>query len=463
MTDKVRNYMKQYNMLAPGDTVVTGVSGGADSLCLLFMLKEFAEEMSLQLAVVHVNHGIREEAGEDAAYVKKLCEELNVPFYLRKADVEKIARSQGISTEEAGRNVRYEAFFEVLQQLGKEKQGKIAVAHTANDRAETMLFHLFRGTGLTGLSGIKPVRGQIIRPLLCLSREEIEQYLAKKEISFCIDRTNNEDTYTRNKIRHHILPFAENNICTGAVEHMNRTAEMLLETEEFLREQTNQVFDKIVEKQENGFYIGVRAFTEQPKLLQKRLLLLCMEKLAAGRKDIGLVHIEDMLALFIKAGNKEQTLPYGIVARREFEKVFIGTDRQSDGKKSVEKKEITVPGEVEIEGFGVLEFSVFEYDKSKIIPEKTYTKWFDYDKIVKSLVLRTRQTGDYLTINEALSKKTLKKYFIEEKISKNERENLYVLADGSHIIWVPGYRISQYYKVSPETKRILQVHLRGGN
>lgn len=463
MTDKVRNYMKQYNMLAPGDTVVTGVSGGADSLCLLFMLKEFAEELSLQLTVVHVNHGIREEAGEDAAYVKKLCEELNVPFYLREADVEKIARSQGISTEEAGRNVRYEAFFEVLQQLGKEKQGKIAVAHTANDRAETMLFHLFRGTGLTGLSGIKPVRGQIIRPLLCLSREEIEQYLAKKEISFCIDRTNNEDTYTRNKIRHHILPFAENNICTGAVGHMNRTAEMLLETEEFLREQTNQVFDKIVEKQENGFYIGVRAFTEQPKLLQKRLLLLCMEKLAAGRKDIGLVHIEDMLALFIKAGNKEQTLPYGIVARREFEKVFIGTDRQSDGKKSVEKKEITVPGEVEIEGFGVLEFSVFEYDKSKIIPEKTYTKWFDYDKIVKSLVLRTRQTGDYLTINEALSKKTLKKYFIEEKISKNERENLYVLADGSHIIWVPGYRISQYYKVSPETKRILQVHLRGGN
>ena len=117
MIEKVRNYIKQYNMLVPGDTVVTGVSGGADSLCLLFMLKEFAQEMSLKLAVVHVNHGIREEAAEDAAYVKKICEELDVPFYLKEADVEEIAKSQGISTEEAGRNVRYAAFAEVLAQL----------------------------------------------------------------------------------------------------------------------------------------------------------------------------------------------------------------------------------------------------------------------------------------------------------------------------------------------------------
>ena len=210
MIEKVRKYIKQYDMLMPGDTVVAGVSGGADSLCLLFMLKEFAKEMPLQLAVVHVNHGIREEATEDAAYVKQICEELDVPFFLKEADVEGIAKSQGISTEEAGRNVRYEAFSEVLGE--HFTAGKIAVAHNANDRAETMLFHLFRGTGLTGLSGIKPVRGQIIRPLLCLSREEIEQYLVKKEIAFCIDRTNNEDTYTRNKIRHHILPFAEENI-----------------------------------------------------------------------------------------------------------------------------------------------------------------------------------------------------------------------------------------------------------
>ena len=166
--------------------------------------------------------------------------------------------------------------------------------------------------------------------------------------------------------------------------------------------------------------------------------------------------------MFTKEGNKEQMLPYGMTARREFEKVFIGVNRPADFDMLIDEKNISIPGEVEIKGVGVFEFSVFEYDKSKIIPEKTYTKWLDYDKIKKSLVLRTRQTGDYLTINEALSKKTLKKYYIEEKIPRNERENLYVLADGSHIVWVPGYRISQYYKISPETKNILQVHLRGG-
>lgn len=463
MIEKVRNYMQQYKMLVPGDTVVTGVSGGADSLCLLFMLKEFAEEMSLQLAVVHVNHGIREEAGEDAVYVEKICKELEVPFFLKEADVEAIAKSQGISTEEAGRNVRYEAFYEVLKQLNAEEQGKIAVAHNANDRAETMLFHLFRGTGLTGLSGIKPVRDRIIRPLLCLDREEIEQYLEKKEVTFCIDRTNNEDTYTRNKIRHHILPFAENNICTGAVSHMNRTAEMLLETEEFLREQTISIYNKIVEEKGNSVYVSVKEFINQPRLLQKRILLLCMEKIAAGRRDIGLVHIENILSLFTKEGNKELALPYGMSARRDFEKIFIGADSSKEIKKVSGEIEVLIPGEIEIEGIGVLEFRVFEYDKSKIIPEKTYTKWLDYDKIEKSLVLRTRQTGDYLTINKTLSKKTLKKYFIEEKIPKNERENIYVLAEGSHIIWVPGHRISQYYKITSETRNILQVHLRGGS
>ena len=468
MIEKVKNYVKQYKMLVPGDIVVAGVSGGADSLCLLFMLEEIAEEMPLQIAVVHVNHGIREEAGEDAAYVEKICKELNVPFFLKEADVEAIAKRQGISTEEAGRNVRYEAFLEVLTQLRgaelltKGARGKIAVAHTANDRAETMLFHLFRGTGLTGLSGIKPVRDRIIRPLLCLNREEIERYLEKKEIAFCIDRTNNEDTYTRNKIRHHILPYAEKNICTGTISHMNKTAEMLLETEEFLREQTARIYSGIAEEKENGIYISVKDFLEHPKLLQKRILLLCMEKLAAGRRDIGLVHIEDTLSLFVKEGNKEQILPYGIAARREFDKVFIGTDRRNSAEMHIEERKISIPGEIEIEGTGVFEFCVFEYDKSKIIPEKTYTKWLDYDKIEQSLVLRTRQTGDYLTINEELSKKTLKKYFIEEKIPKSERENLYVLAEGSHIVWVPGHRISQYYKITSQTKNILQVHLRGG-
>jgi len=461
MIEKVRNYVEQYGMLSPNDTVVAGVSGGADSLCLLFLLNEFAYEMPLNIVVVHVNHKLRKEAGEDASYVRRICTDLEIPFFLKEFDVEELAKKQGISTEEAGRNVRYRAFYEVLEQCpGTGGRGKIAVAHTANDRAETMLFHLFRGTGLTGLSGIKPVRGQIIRPLLCLERTEIEKYLEEKGAAFCIDRTNCEDTYTRNKIRHHILSYAEENICGSSVSHMNRTAEMLLETEEFLKEQTLQIYRRIVKKQDAGSYISVKEFRDLPLLLQKRVLLLCMEEIKTGRKDIGAVHIETVRELFYKEGNKEQFLPHGICARREFDNVFIG--KQTEAEKNPVIKLVHIPGEIEIEGLGVFEFTCLEYDKSKIIPEKTYTKWFDYDKIIKSLVLRTRQTGDYLTIDEALSKKTLKKYLIQEKVPQVKRDKTYVLAEENHILWVIGYRISQYYKVGPKTKKILQVRLRGG-
>ncbi len=481
MIEKVRQYVERYGMLLPGDTVVAGISGGADSLCLLFLLHEFAKEIPLHILAVHINHRIRKEAEADAAYVKQICERLKVPFFLREYDVEQIARKQGISTEEAGRNVRYQAFKEILDQhlfkradqagenaFSTENRGKIAVAHTANDRAETMLFHLFRGTGLTGLSGIKPVRGQIIRPLLCLERVEIEEYLREKEIPFCIDHTNYEDTYTRNKIRHHVLSYAETNICDRSVSHMNRTAEMLMETEEFVREQALQAYEKISKKTKAGSYIEVRKFKELHAVLQRSVLLLCMEELKEGRKDIGAVHIEAVRELFYKEGNKEQSLPGEILAKREFDTVFIGTGSSfgTNPEKISERASlinpVLIPGEIKIEGIGVFEFTCLEYDKSKIIPEKTYTKWFDYDKIVKSLVLRTRQTGDYLTINDALSKKTLKKYLIQEKVPERERDKTLVLADGNHILWVIGYRISQYYKVGPKTKKVLQVRLRGG-
>ena len=207
------------------------LSGGADSVCLFLMLCELAEEIDFHLAVVHVNHKIRPEAAADAAYVEELCKSRNIPFILEEKDVKEYAREKHLSEEEAGREVRYQAFEEALGKYGscsgeKEGQGRIAVAHNANDRAETMLFHLFRGTGLTGAGGIRAVRGHIVRPLLCLRREEIEEYLGKKGVFFCIDRTNLEDTYTRNRIRNHILPFAEKEICAGAIFqafHMRRS------------------------------------------------------------------------------------------------------------------------------------------------------------------------------------------------------------------------------------------------
>jgi tRNA(Ile)-lysidine synthase len=489
---KVKAYIEKYQMLVPGDTVVLGVSGGADSVCLLLMLCELAKEMPLKLIVAHVNHGIREEGKKDAAYVERLCEERRLPFFLIEEDVQALAKEEKLSEEEAGRIVRYRAFAHILEQNSKDEKvndkitdgkvaygkiaggetayGKIAVAHNAGDRVETMLFHLFRGTGLSGASGIKPVRGNIIRPLLCLERGEIEEYLNGNQVSFCIDHTNLEDTYTRNRIRNHILPLAEKEICRGAVTHMWEAADMLLEAEEYIKKQSQKVYNECrIEQDETcgaqPLRVVLRAdmLASQEPFMQKQVLLKALEELTESRKDITSVHVEEIRKLLSKQGSKQVSLPYGLTAAKEYDRLilFDGDFEKSlfKERKGIGSLSVSIPGCVSVPGLGMAEFSVFSHEKTQIIPEKSYTKWFDYDRITRSLLFRTRETGDYLTINEDLSKKTLKDYMIGEKIPKNKRGELYVLADGNHILWVPGHRISQYYKVTEYTKRILQVEI----
>ncbi len=476
---KVKEYVERYHMIAPNDIVVTGVSGGADSVCLLLMLCQLAKEKGFSLAAVHVNHGIRPEASEDAAYVKALCSKRGIPFVLFEEDVKIYAKRECLSEEEAGRRVRYKAFEEVLGKYAMGRGGKIAVAHNANDRAETMLFHLFRGTGLTGAGGMKPVRDNVIRPLLCLERGEIEEYLGEKGISFCIDRTNLEDTYTRNRIRNHILPIAEKEVCKGAVAHMCSAADLFLEADGYIRRQAGEGCKRcIVETGWDRMALDIRKLEGEDPFLRRQILLQCLEKLTKGRKDITSVHIEELGRMLSKQGNKKLSMPYGLKAKKEYGYLTLYFEEGNGQKDEAgQRLEIVVdvpedPGQVlelDIPGLGAVELVILPkekipsfYDNSEIISRNTYTKWLDYDKITKSLMFRTRKTGDYLTFNKELSKKKLKNYMIEEKIPKDERGNRYILADGSHVVWVPGYRISEYYKLTGETKRILKVQIRGG-
>ena len=254
MLQKIKAYVKKQNMLRKGDRIVVGVSGGADSVCLFHVLLELKEEFALELAVVHVNHGIREEAYNDEAYVEKLCAGHAIAFYPFRVDVPQLARKEHLSEEEAGRQVRYRAFAQVLEQV-YGNDGKIAVAHTQNDRAETVLCHLFRGTGLTGLSGIAPVREQIIRPLLCVRREGVEKYLTERGSAFWQDATNDTDVYTRNRIRHHILPYAEAEICREPVRHINQAAEQIYEALDYLNQKIAEAEEEVVRYTVDGAQI----------------------------------------------------------------------------------------------------------------------------------------------------------------------------------------------------------------
>ncbi|MDE6663326.1 MAG: tRNA lysidine(34) synthetase TilS [Lachnospiraceae bacterium] len=475
---KVKKYAQDYNMISDRDVILTGVSGGADSVCLLVILSQLSKEIKFDLIAVHVHHGIREDADEDAVYVEELCKKLDIPFFLKKVDMAGYAKEMGLSPEEAGRKLRYQAFESVIEEVfeanradGKSKEHyKIAVAHNNNDRAETMLFNLFRGSGLRGLGSIRPVRDNIIRPLLCLERAEIEAYLNQRKIAYCIDSTNEDDTYTRNKIRHHILPFAEEQICNNVTAHISDAAEVLAQTEDFIQKQSRLAYERCVIRDAEEIILDVNIFHEEEPFIQRMILLHCMEKLTPHRKDITKEHIAALIELSSKDGSKELFLPYGLTAYKEYDRLVISEKLKNTVDNTQDLKEypsipISVPGEVKIEGLGILEFKYlkkeeFFYKKGEIIPEKRYTKWFDCDKITKVIVLRTREAGDYLTIDSALRKKSVKEYMINEKIPKRQRDSLYLLADGAHILWIPGYRISQYYKVDESTKCILQVQLK---
>jgi len=550
ITKKVWTYSKSLGMLEAGDRILTGVSGGADSVCLLFLLHEIQKRIPIALRVVHVCHGIRKEAGEDADFVEGLCEKLEIPFERVDVDVPALAKREGLSEEEAGRKARYEIFEakakawqreaetrpgmaesvklapESLESATESKETtaeskglttesmepeavcgrvKIALAHHAGDRAETLLFNLFRGSGLKGLASIPPMRETkvagvtLIRPLLCLTREEIEEYLREKEIAYCQDATNAGDDYARNRIRHHVLPYAEQEICHGATIHINQAAELLAETEKYLKQQTDAARKECVrpnparretvrgdickgqgdesngelERDTEALWIARDSFAGFPALIQKRLLLELLLELSPGAKDIGAVHVEMVRKLFYGESGREADLPFGIHARREYESVILeralDSEAYGDGAseelnervREISLSELSEKGTVTIPwGEGVFLFRILPYEKKERIPENTYTKWFDYDKIKNTLSIRTRRSGDYLMIrsgDERPVRKRLKEYYITEKFPRNYRETLPLLVEEGHVLWITGHRISEAYKVEECTKTILQV------
>ncbi|MCM1025082.1 MAG: tRNA lysidine(34) synthetase TilS [Roseburia sp.] len=458
------SFLEENEMVNSGDRIVLGISGGADSVCLLFLLLEYRKKKDFDLIAVYVNHGLRgAAAAEDGAFVEELCREREIPFRLAAGDVRALAARERCSEEDAGRRFRYGIFREICRE---ERGTRIAVAHNANDRAETVLLHLFRGSGLRGLRGIEPVQGDIIRPLLCLEREEIEEYLRERGISWRTDETNAEDAYVRNRIRHHILPYAEREISPGAVARLCKTADILSEAEDYFREQTAAARKRCVagetdggeksagepdggEKSAGREEIEVAAFLELHPAIRKRVLLELLEELSPTGKDISAVHVESVFALFEKEGNRSVSLPFGICCSRRYERVVFSRSGEEEGEAALlpelEKSEIIITNRKEV-------------------PKKQYTKWFDYDKIKESPTLRFREQGDYLTISDGKGgcrHKSLQDYLVTEKIPRELRDRIPVLAEGNHVIWLVGYRISEYYKVDGNTKRVLQVKLKG--
>ena len=467
MISKVTDFIEEYGMIDANDLVAAGVSGGADSLCLLFMLLEYRKKVPFDLVVVHVNHGIRADASYDAECVRKLCEKEHLPFFLVEENVREKAKEEHLSEEEAGRKIRYAAFEKALEIYGENSngKGKIAVAHHAADSAETMLFHLFRGTGIYGLSGILPVNNGIIRPLLTCSREEIEAYLKQIGQEWCMDSTNAEDTYSRNKIRHHILGYAKEHINEKSTEHIANAALQMASLRQYLEGEVGKMASKVALVKEDEIVSNVNRVKEFPSFIQQQYWLWVLATLSPGRKDITSKHVKAICELVEKQGSKRLDLPGNLVAEKEYDLLRIKRVEKKEESHLLEKQDVEEillqeEGSFPLRDGSILEISYINPEQLAGIEENKYTKYFDYDKINSCLKVRFRQAGDYLCINDSNQKKTLKEYFIQEKVPISMRQEIPLIADEHHILWIMGYRISAYYKVTKETKKIIKMTLR---
>ena len=295
MKDKVIETIKKYELIQAKDKIVLGVSGGPDSISMLDILRQIQEEFDFEIVVAHINHMIRKEAIQDEEYVKKYCEKNNIKCFVKRIDVIDIANNKKIGTEEAGRLVRYDFFDEVLKQTGSNK---IAIAHNKNDKIETIIMHLLRGSGLSGLKGIEPIRGNIIRPLIECEREEIEKYCDENRLEPRIDKTNFENDYTRNKIRNIVIPYIEKELNPNIIETIDRLSEVVKKEDRYLEKVALDVYDKILIKQEPGqIMLELKGFNEQDEVIKSRIILYTVKKLFGSSQGIEKIHINDIIKL----------------------------------------------------------------------------------------------------------------------------------------------------------------------
>ncbi|MCR5451872.1 MAG: tRNA lysidine(34) synthetase TilS [Lachnospiraceae bacterium] len=457
--DRVADYINKNEMIGQKDSVFLGVSGGADSVCLLLVMSKLAKKLGFTLKVISVEHGIRgEESRQDAAFVEKLCIEKDIPCRVIPVDAPAYAKENKMTLEEAARKLRYEAFFSVA------KEGDIiASAHHANDNAETFLFNLIRGSDLRGLSGISPVSDmkgrKLIRPLLCLERSEIEAYLEKEGQEYRTDSTNVSLEHDRNRIRLAVMPeFSRIN--SKAVSHINDAIAAIKRSCDAGERRSKE----IVAEAKGSKGLDTERLMLLPKGDRGSVIMTWLRGELSSVKDIGRVHVEAIENLAEGASGRGVDIPGGVRVEKTYHELVIKTAGAYDTKSY---REFVIPPldeeevyQLSLEGYDInITLHGITWAEGKEIPQKTYYKWFDYDKIKGGLTLRRRKKGDRIVVTESGCHKSIKDLFKDEKIDRDLRDEILLLADESEIVWAIGVRGSEGYRIGRETKRILEINI----
>jgi tRNA(Ile)-lysidine synthase len=452
--EKVRRTIARYNMISPGDGVVVAVSGGPDSVCLLDMLHELGDELGIQLLVAHFDHGLRPGEDEDETrFVESLAMSFNLPFETKKAA--QSLRQGTASLEERARNARYRFFDEVKK---KYEARKIAVGHNLNDQAETVLMRLMRGSGPSGLSGIRPFRDdKIVRPLIELTRGEIESYLKQKRLAFVTDSSNLERRHLRNRIRMELLPQLKR-YQPRIVEVLGQVAEIMRRDDEYLEERAAEWVEERVEIRDTGeVYIPLPSFVELPEALRNRVIRQALKITGGNLRKVSTRHLDAVNLL--ATGKRPQTLvklPNGISARRSYDTLFFGASEEKQPQAFCCL--IEGPGTFYLDALGCT--VSLEEMEGAVSPESSMSPWtafLDAERITYPLMIRNFRPGDRFVPLGMSGHKKLKDFFIDLKIPSEVRARIPILTERDMPIWVCGYRIDDRFKVSSKTKKVLKV------
>jgi len=459
----VRDTIARYEMFVPGDTVLIAVSGGPDSVTLAHILNTIAEEYTLQLAIAHLNHGLRElESDRDAEFVAVLAGNLDLPFYLEKKDVRTFQRHRHLSPEEAARQVRY-AFYHAVASKGGFN--KIALGHHRHDNAELVLMNLLRGSGPLGLSGIAPVRdGKIVRPLIHLKRSEILDYISEKKITFVNDSSNADPAYRRNKIRHHLIPELKKSYNPAIVASLNRLGEILRTEDQWMDETLEPVFNECVLSRATGrVSLALPAVNGMHLAAGRRIIRKAIFSVKQDLRRITFLHVDAVLKL-AKQGQAcgSLNLPGGVRVIKDTAALTIQKeDPEFQADVSDYRYVIAAEGITPIpEAKAAIKLVEIEANDLPDFRESGDTRaFFDRDCLQFPLVVRNFRPGDRFSPLGMAGTQKLKKYFINNKIPARQRKKCPLLLSADKIVWVAGHRTDNSVKLVPQTRRILMGEL----
>lgn len=470
MENRVAEFIRQHGLFAGAEGILVAVSGGADSMSLLHMLKSLQVEGHLQsrLVCVHVNHRLRGQASDaDERFVVEQAKDLGLHVVARAVEVREYARTHKLSIETAARQLRLASLVEVARE---HDCSWIATGHQRNDNAETVVHRLRRGTGFRGLAGIRPIRQLdddlwLGRPLLCVTHDEIIRYLRDRGLSWREDHTNADTIYTRNYIRHSLLPLLQQDSRGSIVEGLSDLATVAARLRDRVLRETQQAWAKLVQTDRDEVRIEARGVTSQPELIAVELIRRGLVSLGCGERDLTEGHYRGVLQLAqLQVAGKQVSLPNGFSARLESDRILLRRNRsRSSGVGQDASCALTVPGRTR---FGEYEIHARiierrEIDPAKIFHDKSpFSEYLDWDRIRPPIVVRPRQRGDRFRPLGLDAEKKVGKFLTTARVPRDVRERAIVFADQEQILWVCPVRLAEPVKIMNETRLILELTVR---